>query len=578
MSGTFTCLDCGEGFRDVSALWSHSKARQHGLYQGRKPFSFPHDNKSYDPGDLSYTLAQKHDSYQVDMPYGRTTVFLPASRTAVASVSALNDAAAAGAARATFDTAPATTYPPGDPAMECRCEICDLSFRSDNELNTHYKWSPVHPSCGKCAKCFRDKSQLSRHLQTAHACDICVCGVIFEINHASVHYKASSCHPKCINCGAAFKDAPALNVHYRSSHYDHYCLRCDLWYPTKPDLQRHFFECSAHPRCFQCKEGFVGHVEYFQHVAAVHNSKVVAISKPPQKNKQEKPPPYRCDHCNLGFKKSKQLKKHNRQTPLHPCCTQCNKAYAMYGPYERHMINKHPRAEILPKLPPRPSPQTAGTGASASNCETATAVPEVVDVGDPPVESSVKPQVLVDAPIRDAEATASAVYHLPAAVNVGPSGETGRDAGTLTQTMLEQEYPVKTPEVNLGSDTGSVISFDSLASTSSESDALFAQARALSNTAVQCEDVDEREDTFSDAYEYIHANERSTDVNARAIDERPDSVISYVTDVDSAVMTNPELDFIVFYSVGGKCIVREIAESMKCPVCNKLFLLRLQAF
>ncbi|KAH9911804.1 uncharacterized protein B0H18DRAFT_1058848 [Fomitopsis serialis] len=26
-----------------------------------------------------------------------------------------------------------------------------------------------------------------------------------------------------------------------------------------------------------------------------------------------------------------------------------------------------------------------------------------------------------------------------------------------------------------------------------------------------------------------------------------------------------------------KCIVKEIAKSMKCPVCNKLFLLRLQA-
>ncbi|KAH9932260.1 uncharacterized protein B0H18DRAFT_987314 [Fomitopsis serialis] len=27
-----------------------------------------------------------------------------------------------------------------------------------------------------------------------------------------------------------------------------------------------------------------------------------------------------------------------------------------------------------------------------------------------------------------------------------------------------------------------------------------------------------------------------------------------------------------------KCIVKEIAENMQCPVCNKLFLLRLQAF
>jgi len=563
MSAAYTCLDCGKGFRDASALESHSKSKKHAL--ARKPFSSLHGMKtrSYDQAGW----------YKVDMPYGRTMVLLPASKAAVASATASNDAAAAGAARATFGTARATAYPPVDPTMECRCVICDLSFRSDKELNAHYMWSPTHPPCVKCAKCFQDKTELSRHLQAAHACDICVCGVIFEPNHASAHYKDSLCHPKCIHCGAAFKDAHTLDVHHKSSHYDHCCVRCNLWYPTKPDLQRHYFECVAHPRCIQCKEGFAGHVEYFQHVAAVYKTKgptiipatkFVAVSQPPQKSQQKKPVKYRCDHCNIDFTKSKQLKKHNRKTPLHPCCTQCNKAYATYGAYESHMINKHPQAELLPKLPPRMSPQavqigpstnvqqsvapgpgsqTAGLDVSASNCATATAVPEVVDGGYQLVELSVKPQVLVDVQARETESIASVDHVLPAADNAGPSSETGQDAGMMTQTTSEQEQSAKTPEVDLESDTGSVISVNSFSSTNSEVDALVAQAQALPhslNMAVQCEDADEREEeASSDTYEYIHADERSTDVDARAIYERPDSVISYVTetDLDSAVLS-----------------------------------------
>ncbi|KAH9932258.1 uncharacterized protein B0H18DRAFT_1208566 [Fomitopsis serialis] len=548
MSGTFTCLDCGKSFRDASGLGSHSKSKKHGWIQV----------------DVSSWIS--------------SIATAPASMTAAVPAAA-TDGIPASAATAASASGPATTSAPG--GSEYKCMMCDLTFGSDSEISTHYKRSPLHPICGRCGKPFYDKSEFARHLRAAHAYDTCVCGVTIGLDDASAHYKKSLWHPKCVSCGYAFKDAVALVSHQKTSHYDQYCLRCDLWFQTKPDLHRHFFLCFAHPRCVECKEGFTGHAEYFQHMAMIHQpkvtantpvkvvplpnisvKKVVTVSQlPPQK-----PATCRCDHCDMGFTNVRMLRKHNRETPLHPCCILCDTAFKTYEKYENHMIKKHPEVELLPKLAPRslpqavqagpstdvqqseplvscPGPQTTGPDVSASNCATATAVPEIVDGGDRPVESSVKPQVLSEAPIRDAEATASVVYDLPAADNAGPSGEPGQDAGTLTQTMFEQEHPVQTPEVNLGSDTGSVISFDYLSSTSSESDALFAQARALphpSNTAVQCENADEREDeASSDLYDYIHADERSTDVNAGAIYERPDSVISYVTETDlnSAVLS-----------------------------------------
>ncbi|KAH9911805.1 uncharacterized protein B0H18DRAFT_1058858 [Fomitopsis serialis] len=564
MPATFTCVDCGKDFRDASALESHSKSRKYGL--DRQPSSCPHGigNKGYDSADLSHILAQKNDRYKVDMPYDWSIVFVPASKAAVPSPTASNDAAVAGAAGATFGTAPATTSPSSDPPMECRCAICDLSFCSDDELNAHYKWSPIHPLCGKCGDYIQDKTELSRHMQVTHACDVCVCGATVKIDDLFVHYKSSSCHPKCSRCGIAFRDGTALLEHEKTRHVPQHCALCDLWFATMSDLQRHLHTCFLHPNCLECRMGFVGIVEYLEHLEAVHERAEMG-EKAESKKKQKKKKKKHCDYCNITFAGKSGLKKHNYETPKHPRCIPCEKRFLRYDDYKNHMASKHPSAALLPRLLPRPSmglsmpsssakayesPKGGGypdtellvPGRGTVHVDAPTTVPcattpelEAREEGILHTEPSAERQDLLTSEAKDVQSIAVA-RDLPEMVGAPPSSHNANlGCNTSNKTMSTSSVLTDSHRPDVEDDTESLMSPNTLSSTSTEADFIgqFHARPHLTKSTMQREASEEREEeAAADAYIHVDADEQSTDVYARAIYERPDSVISYVTETD----------------------------------------------
>ncbi|KZT68406.1 hypothetical protein DAEQUDRAFT_727984 [Daedalea quercina L-15889] len=210
-------------------------------------------------------------------PEATTKLPVPASgtpaRLAARMSGALMDAAAtSGPAHPTSVTVPqvaATTDAPSL-ATQWKCMVCDISFTTGSEVTAHYNTSFIHPSCSKCGQGLQDKTELARHFRTVHDADLCVCGVTVNLNDLPAHYQASPSHPKCSRCGGAFRDAAELLEHENAAHAEH-CVLCDQWYSTRQLLSQHFYESFIHPHCFECKMGFAGEEEYLAHLNVTHN-------------------------------------------------------------------------------------------------------------------------------------------------------------------------------------------------------------------------------------------------------------------------------------------------------------------
>lgn len=74
-------------------------------------------------------------------------------------------------------------------------------------------------------------------------------------------------------CGQGFKDHPDMlkvsstsgshfarlvmcSQHQKACHLEGYCSGCDLWYPSKQQLQKHFYNSYSHSHCVECEVGF----------------------------------------------------------------------------------------------------------------------------------------------------------------------------------------------------------------------------------------------------------------------------------------------------------------------------------
>ncbi|KAH9835430.1 uncharacterized protein C8Q71DRAFT_765851 [Rhodofomes roseus] len=480
----FSCPDCAKLFLDATALRAHMKAKRHGQFR-------------------------------------------------------LNPTTSTGTS-----TAKPTTKTPQKPV---KCATCGLTFGSEKEIGIHYKMSPVHPSCTTCGRYFEDKTKLSLHIQTVHAEDICDCGAIVKLNGLSTHYQASVCHPKCAQCGIGFKDsASAVLAHQELNHADQYCGRCEKWFPTKPDLQQHFFMSSAHYHCLGCQIGFSTYTEYLEHMAMVHPllasaAKKIAETQHVQKDKQKKTKYHHCGICDVTFLSKADLRQHNVDTPLHLYCCTCDNDFLDHDGYKSHMSEKHPLATSIPRPPTCPlPPNTVGTLTLEDLTQS-----ESCGIPGKPVEAAGH-----STETNNGESTS---------VKTGDKGAPVAQP-TLSEHQVQSlsfavadELQVHASEAYVENDTDSTISLGSLhmvSSTSIEEEiSPTEQSRAGAHSqphleevgpaaidnAVRCEASEEvEEDAFSDDFVHVNAAAgRSPDGGEQTMQSRPDSVLSYVKAIDS---------------------------------------------
>ncbi|EPS97017.1 hypothetical protein FOMPIDRAFT_8867, partial [Fomitopsis schrenkii] len=118
------------------------------------------------------------------------------------------------------------------------CDICELSYKSKKELDGHMKKSLVHPKCGKCQQGFADQETL----QLVSLLD-------------AAEYRVLS-RSGSLTKSPAYTYSASFREHQKACHLEGYCSGCDLWYPSKQQLQKHFYNSYSHSHCVECEVGF----------------------------------------------------------------------------------------------------------------------------------------------------------------------------------------------------------------------------------------------------------------------------------------------------------------------------------
>ncbi|KAI0731745.1 hypothetical protein C8Q72DRAFT_198548 [Fomitopsis betulina] len=177
-----SCSRCGMGFRDVNTLSKHI-ASVHLSFAGNAPSSTATTPKQ---------LVKPMSAQPV-----KTAPAVPVTSTSAPSISA------------------ARVQGLVDPSI--RCTLCDkMCF----DLEQHYKYSAQHPKCDLCGAGCATADDVVKHKQAGHPLVWCeLCKQQFQASSdLRDHYTDSPSHPKCTSCKVGFPDAEACQSHMADVH------------------------------------------------------------------------------------------------------------------------------------------------------------------------------------------------------------------------------------------------------------------------------------------------------------------------------------------------------------------------
>lgn len=185
-----------------------------------------------------------------------------------------------------------------------RCNICNMEFDSQDELNSHN--SSIHPGggdvsggeakvdsinnikvqCDNCGKEFPNYSELEAHKETCSQKVRCnECDEMFDSNSKLAAHKASV-HPvvsfDCETCRKTFTTRAKLNKHIKDAHSPQICNLCNQKFADKNALtqhkrKKHHFECS------ECGPGV-----WFETEAKLNAHKAIKHVKDNDRNHRER--------------------------------------------------------------------------------------------------------------------------------------------------------------------------------------------------------------------------------------------------------------------------------------------------
>ena len=185
-----------------------------------------------------------------------------------------------------------------------RCNICNMEFDSQDELNSHN--SSIHPGggdvsggeakvdsinnikvqCDNCGKEFPNYSELEAHKETCSQKVRCnECDEMFDSNSKLAAHKASV-HPvvsfDCETCRKTFTTRAKLNQHIKDAHSPQICNLCNQKFADKNALthhkrKKHHFECS------ECGPGV-----WFETEAKLNAHKAIKHVKDNDRNHRER--------------------------------------------------------------------------------------------------------------------------------------------------------------------------------------------------------------------------------------------------------------------------------------------------
>ncbi|KAJ7322901.1 hypothetical protein DFH08DRAFT_712046 [Mycena albidolilacea] len=147
------------------------------------------------------------------------------------------------------------------PTFKCR-QCPQREFNSRTALYQHYRTTAGHPFCNECNKLFLTQASLEDHYRgkasTVHPnCPRCGKGFFNTPADLPRHYTDSIQHPTCLVCTIGFKDDAAYSAHGAAEHPECRCTLCTRQFLSKDELKAHLNTSDLHPKCTQCKFGFM---------------------------------------------------------------------------------------------------------------------------------------------------------------------------------------------------------------------------------------------------------------------------------------------------------------------------------
>ncbi|XP_055944491.1 zinc finger protein 227-like [Argiope bruennichi] len=218
------------------------------------------------------------------------------------------------------------------------CEICDMTFRTQNELEMHRRsHDPKYFQCKICLKYYSSKIGLKRHLvihtgNRPYQCKIC----FQSFTHSSTLSTHSITHRNlkphsCQLCGRSFSMKISLKTHLlkHEGKEPYVCVICDRRFADLRQFKRHGLKHipTEKSTCGICGKVFNNPASLKLHFKLHTN----------EGN-------FKCDVCGRTFNYSGNLKRHEMwhsgDRPY--VCNICNIGYISRFRLVNHLKNKHP--------------------------------------------------------------------------------------------------------------------------------------------------------------------------------------------------------------------------------------------
>ncbi|KZT68405.1 hypothetical protein DAEQUDRAFT_727981 [Daedalea quercina L-15889] len=337
-------------------------------------------------------------------------------------------------------------------------------------------------------------------------------------SHAAATGVTANMVPATTNVNSATANAPVFvteavaGVFPSDAAIRHKCMICDLSFASESVLNNHYKTSFMHPSCKTCSISFQDKTELSQHLHGVHAADICPCGVVVKFDKlsvhyQASSSHPKCSKCRSAFKDGAALAEHENSAHAEHC-VRCDKWFSSQELLSQHFYEcfKHPRC-IVCKM------GFTGNEEYIEHLESAHESPVPID---------------------------------PVSKMMPPTEET-RSPSMAHETACEQLTVTKTTDIEVENSIEPVISMDATPLISGEPDTSSAAARTpprlaplqpeingdVADIAIQTEPWEEGEDHGSDVYEHIDTVDQPAQVNARAVQERPDSVISDFTEIDS---------------------------------------------
>lgn len=149
------------------------------------------------------------------------------------------------------------------------CQPCNRKYKSQSALDQHWRASSAHPNCPVCDAGAADTSALAMHIANAHPKVRC-CGTLLNESDLDMHYLTSRNHPVCSRCNVGFPTGQEYAEHNSELHSELQCRICAQQFPTAEALKAHAGDSSSHRRCEFCSAQFKDTSALVEHFTETH--------------------------------------------------------------------------------------------------------------------------------------------------------------------------------------------------------------------------------------------------------------------------------------------------------------------